>query len=95
MVHSSFEIVAGDVQGRVGVGSHKVLVLTDSWDEGTNIGRMIRQFTGTFTDEVEVIDLNEVDITEGKPGLPSVRIEIFTRRTACTIFHRKTTFLEL
>ena len=68
MIHSSFEIVAGDVQGRVGVGSQKVLVLTDSWDEGTNIGRMIRQFTGTFTDEVEVIDLNEVDIKGASLG---------------------------
>jgi multimeric flavodoxin WrbA len=68
LIHSSFEYVPGDVQGRVGVGSQKVVVLTDSWDEGTNIGRMIRQFTGTFTDEVEVIDINEVDIKGGCLG---------------------------
>jgi multimeric flavodoxin WrbA len=68
LIHSSFEYFPGDVQGKVGFGSQKVLVLTDSRGEGTNIGRMIRQFTGTFSGEVEVIDLNEVDIKGGCLG---------------------------
>jgi hypothetical protein len=32
LIHSSFEYVPGDVQGRVGVGSQKVVVLTGSRD---------------------------------------------------------------
>jgi multimeric flavodoxin WrbA len=68
LIHSSFEYVPGDVQSKIGVGSQKVMVLTDSKDEGTNLGRMIRQFTKTFSGEVEVIDLNEVDIKGGCLG---------------------------
>lgn len=68
LIHSSFEYVPGDVQTKIGVGSQKVVVLTDSKDEGTNLGRMLRQFTGTFSGEVEVIDLNEVDIKGGCLG---------------------------
>ena len=62
LIHSSFEYVPGGVQGKVCVGSQKVVIRTDSRDEGTNIGRMVRPFIGTFSGEVEVIDLNEVDI---------------------------------
>ncbi|MFT5701167.1 MAG: hypothetical protein ACI8ZB_004056 [Desulforhopalus sp.] len=68
LIHSSFEYVPGDVQTKIGVGSPKVVVLTDSKDEGTNLGRMLRQFTGTFSGEVEMIDLNEVDIKGGCLG---------------------------
>ena len=50
------------------MGNKKVAVLTDSKDEGTNLGRMIHRFTGAFSEEVEVIDLNEVDIKGGCLG---------------------------
>jgi hypothetical protein len=68
LIHSSFEYVPGDVQSKIGVGSQKVVVLTDSKDEGTNLGRMLRQFDRSFSGEVEVIDLNEIDIKGGCLG---------------------------
>ena len=68
LIHSTFEYVPGDVQGRIGIGNKKVSVLTDSKDEETNLGRMIHRFTGVFSGEIEVIDLNEVDIKGGCLG---------------------------
>jgi len=40
----------------------KVLVLTDSNDRNTNLGRMIERFANSFEDLPEVIDLNEIHI---------------------------------
>ncbi len=68
MIHSTFEYVPGGGQGSIGTGDKKVLVLTDSKDEGTNLGRMVRRFAGAFSGEVEVIDLNEIDIKGGCIG---------------------------
>jgi multimeric flavodoxin WrbA len=68
LVHSSFEYIPGDVQSRTGMGGRKVTVLTDPTDRETNLGRMIRQFTKTFSGEVEVIDLNAIDIQGGCLG---------------------------
>ncbi len=68
LIYSSFEYFPGDVQSKLAVDNQKLLVLTDSKDEGTNLGRMLRQFTKTFSDEIEVIDLNEVDIKGGCLG---------------------------
>ena len=68
LIHSAFEYVPGEVRNRIEIGGKKVSVLTDSKDEGTNLGRMIHRFTGALTGEVEVIDLNEVDIKGGCLG---------------------------
>ena len=68
LIHSSIKYVPGDVKNKISVDRQKVVVLTDSKDEGTNLGRMLRQFTGIFSGEVEVIDLNEVDIKGGCLG---------------------------
>lgn len=68
LIHRSIDYIPGDVQSKISVDRQKVVVLTDSKDEGTNLGRMLRQFTGAFSGEVEVIDLNEVDIKGGCQG---------------------------
>ena len=68
LVPDRFEYVPGAVQTTVGTGDRKVVVLTDSHDMGTNLGRMIRCFTGAFSEEIEVIDLHEVDIKGGCLG---------------------------
>ncbi|MFZ0614296.1 MAG: NAD(P)H-dependent oxidoreductase [Desulfobacterales bacterium] len=68
LVHGSFEYVPGVVGGRVGAGGQKIVVLTDSTEEGTNLGRMLRYFTGSFSGDLEVIDLNAVDIKGGCLG---------------------------
>jgi multimeric flavodoxin WrbA len=40
----------------------KVLVLTDSYDSNTNLGKMITRFKQSFAGEIDVINLNDVDI---------------------------------
>jgi len=40
----------------------KVVVLTDGHDNNTSVGRMINRFKQSFSYEIEVIDLNDIDI---------------------------------
>jgi hypothetical protein len=40
----------------------KVVVLTDGHDNNTSLGRMINRFKQSFSYEIEVIDLNDIDI---------------------------------
>jgi len=68
LIHSSIEYVPGDVQNKIRVNGQKVVVLTDTKDVGTNLGRMLRQFTGMFSGGIEVVDLNDVDIKGGCTG---------------------------
>ncbi len=46
----------------------KIVVLTDAYDDKTNLGKMINRFTRSFLNEVEVIDLNDIDIKAGCLG---------------------------
>jgi multimeric flavodoxin WrbA len=68
LVPHGFEYVPDAVQTTVGTGNRKVVVLTDSRETGTNLGRMVRRFTGAFSEEIEVIDLHEVEIKGGCLG---------------------------
>ena len=68
LIHSSFKYVAGDTPGRAGAGGRKVVVLTDSTDPDTNLGRMIDRFAKALAGEAEVIDLNSIDIKGGCLG---------------------------
>jgi len=63
-----FDYVPGDVENKVDVGDKKVVVLTDSADSQTNLGRMIDRFVRSFSSEVEVVNLNDVDIKGGCLG---------------------------
>jgi multimeric flavodoxin WrbA len=58
----------GDVGSKVDIGSKKVVIVTDSEDGQPNLGRMIERFTKSFSNEVEVINLHDVDIKGGCLG---------------------------
>jgi multimeric flavodoxin WrbA len=58
----------GDVGSKVDIGSNKVVIVTDSEDGQTNLGRMIERFTKSFSNDVEVINLHDVDIKGGCLG---------------------------
>lgn len=68
LAHTRFDYVPGDVENKMDVGDKKVLIVTDSEDDQTNLGRMIERFKGSFSSEVEVIDLHNVDIKGGCLG---------------------------
>jgi len=40
----------------------KVVVLTDIYDRNTNLGKMIDRFRDSFSEQIEIIDLNDIDI---------------------------------
>jgi multimeric flavodoxin WrbA len=47
---------------RIDTRGKKVLVLTDTYDSNSNLGKMIARFKQSFADEIDVINLNDVDI---------------------------------
>ncbi|MBW1801967.1 MAG: flavodoxin family protein, partial [Deltaproteobacteria bacterium] len=59
---SDFEYRPGPAKPSVETLGKKVLVLTDKYDPETNLGRMIDRFRSSFTQEVELIDLRDIDI---------------------------------
>ena len=65
---SSLDYVPGNVGAPVPVGGKKVVVLTDYDDEKTTQGKMVRRFTDSFSEEVEVLNLHDVDIKGGCLG---------------------------
>ncbi len=68
VVHSDFDYLPGTVEAKVDPRSRKVLILTDTGDDRTNLGRMIDQFSRVFSNPVEVINLNDLDIKGGCLG---------------------------
>jgi multimeric flavodoxin WrbA len=64
----SFAYVPRKGHGRVPVGGRKVVVLTDSADERTNLGRMVERFAGAFSGAIEVVNIHEVAIRGGCLG---------------------------
>jgi hypothetical protein len=51
-----------DTQGR------SIIVLTDAYDSNSNLGKMIDRFKLSFTQKIEVVDLNDIDIRGGCLG---------------------------
>lgn len=68
VTHSKFDYVPGDVENKIDVGGKKVVIVTDSEDSQTNLGRMIERFRTCFSRELEVINLHDVDIKGGCLG---------------------------
>jgi len=66
--HSFHYVAKTEIPGRVSVGNRKMVVLTDSKDEKTNLGRMLGRFAGMLDGQAEVIDLNSVYIKGGCLG---------------------------
>ncbi|MFC1889430.1 NAD(P)H-dependent oxidoreductase [Thermodesulfobacteriota bacterium] len=68
VVPTALEYVPDVEKAPVDPWDRKILVLTDSVDESTNLGRMVERFRSAFSEGVEVIDLNGVDIKGGCLG---------------------------
>jgi multimeric flavodoxin WrbA len=68
LVQRKFDYTPGKVGNKIDVGSKKVLILTDSTDSGTNLGRMVQRFRDSFSSEVELVNLNDVNIKGGCLG---------------------------
>jgi len=68
LVNRQFEYIPGEVETTVDVDNKKVLVLTDSTDNQTNLGKMVERFSQSFSQKIELINLNDVDIRGGCLG---------------------------
>ena len=66
--HSNFEYMPGKVEKKLGIGTKKILVVTDSTDNQANLGEMVERFSNSFSPDIEVINLNDVDIKGGCLG---------------------------
>ncbi|MHA1659649.1 MAG: NAD(P)H-dependent oxidoreductase [Promethearchaeota archaeon] len=55
----------GDNKNKINVNGKKVLVVSDSTDKKTNLGKMIWRFKESFSDEIEVINIHDIDIKRG------------------------------
>jgi multimeric flavodoxin WrbA len=64
----NFDYVPGPPESKVNQGDNRILLLTDSGDSQTNLGKMIRRFKESFTADIRVIDLNDIDIKGGCLG---------------------------
>ncbi len=57
-----------DGKEKVDANGKKILIVTDSTDEKTNLGKMIKRFRNCFSGEVEVINIYDIDIKGGCLG---------------------------
>lgn len=62
LIFSSFVYEPGQPGQNVDTQGKKVLVLTDDYNRETNLGKMIDRFKGSFSSDIEVINLNDIDI---------------------------------
>lgn len=62
LVFSSFDYQPESPEKLVQHNGKKVLILTDRYDQTTNLGKMIDRCRQTFSGSVDVIDLNGIDI---------------------------------
>jgi len=65
---SNFIYKPGRAKTKINPRGKKILVLTCSLDNKTNLGKMIDRFKRSFSGGVEVVDLNDIDIKGGCRG---------------------------
>ena len=68
LVSKKFDYTPGNASKKIDVGGKKVLILIDSTAGNTNLGKMVGRFTPSFSGDVEVVNLNDVDIKGGCLG---------------------------
>ena len=68
LTYRKFDYIPGDVQKKIDDRGKKIVILTDSEDDQTTLLRMIDRLRGSFSDPVEMINLNHLDIKGGCLG---------------------------
>jgi multimeric flavodoxin WrbA len=68
IAHSTFRYAPGKVKEKVDARGKKVVVITDAEDGRSNMARMVRRFERSFSSEIEVVNLHEVDMKGGCLG---------------------------
>ncbi|MCK4251746.1 NAD(P)H-dependent oxidoreductase [candidate division WOR-3 bacterium] len=68
VTYRKFDYIPGNVENKIDAGDKKIVILTDSEDNQTNLGRMIERFKNSFANEIEVINLHNINIKGGCLG---------------------------
>ena len=68
LTYRKFDYVPGHSEEKIDDKGKKIVILTDSEDDRTNLGRMIDRLRRSFSDPVEMINLNNLDIKGGCLG---------------------------
>lgn len=68
LVYRDFAYEPGDPPTTVDAAGKKILVLTDSGDKDSNLAKMVKRFREAFSQPVDVVDINELDIKGGCLG---------------------------
>jgi multimeric flavodoxin WrbA len=68
LVRPSLSYTPGPVKETVDAGDRKVMIVTDSMDPTSNLGRMIQRFQAALAGKAERIDLSEMNIRGGCIG---------------------------
>jgi len=68
VTYSNFEYSPGNAKDKIDSSDKKIILLTDTVDKRTNLGKMIERFKNSFSSEIEVINLNNLDIKGGCTG---------------------------
>ncbi len=55
----------GRVKEKADNSDLEIVVLADGYDKGTNLGKMITRFAESFTGEINIVDIDELDIKGG------------------------------
>lgn len=63
-----FDYAPGSAGKKIDIVGKRVLILTDSHDAHTNLDRMVERFKSSFSGDIEVVNLNDVDIKGGCLG---------------------------
>jgi len=62
LTFSSFMYEPTKPTSKIDAEDKKVVVLTDGYNRDSNLGKMITRFQESFSSEIEIIDLNDIDI---------------------------------
>ena len=68
IIHNVFNYQAGTSTDRIEVGDKKVVIVTDALADQNNLNAMIDRFKQSFSKDIEVVNLNELDIKGGCLG---------------------------
>ncbi|MBN2463299.1 MAG: NAD(P)H-dependent oxidoreductase [Dehalococcoidia bacterium] len=68
LAYTKFCYTPGKAKGKVDTGGKRIVVLTDVQDEQSNLAKMVGRFKGTFSQDIEVYNLHDVNIKGGCLG---------------------------
>lgn len=62
LTFSGFVYQPSTPERKIDTKGKKVLLLTDAYDSSNNLGKMINRFRQSFSEKIELVDLNDIDI---------------------------------